>query len=104
MNSDRKYKFSWSLLGDIEAGRPNLGNTTRLEVFPEFKGNEAGTLISVYRHREGLTQTQLSVLTGIPHRRISEIESDKRVIDKESGGSPALRLQEAHVNCEHFGR
>ncbi len=33
MNSDRKYKFSWSLLGDIEAGRPNLGNTTRLEVY-----------------------------------------------------------------------
>ena len=33
MNIDRKYKFSWSLLGDIEAGRPNLGNTTRLEVY-----------------------------------------------------------------------
>ncbi|MDD2897942.1 MAG: 4-vinyl reductase [Desulfuromonadaceae bacterium] len=33
MTSDRKYKFSWDLLGDIEAGRPNLGNTTRLEVY-----------------------------------------------------------------------
>lgn len=30
---DRKYEFSWELLGDIEAGRPNLGNTTRLEVY-----------------------------------------------------------------------
>ncbi len=29
----RKYKFSWDLLGDIENGRPNLGNTTRLEVY-----------------------------------------------------------------------
>lgn len=28
---DRKYKFSWDLIGDIELGRPNLGNTTRLE-------------------------------------------------------------------------
>ncbi|MEO5357706.1 MAG: 4-vinyl reductase [Nitrospirae bacterium YQR-1] len=33
MNSDRKYKFSWELLGDIATGRPNLGNKTRLEVY-----------------------------------------------------------------------
>jgi hypothetical protein len=33
MTGDRKYKFSWDLLGDIQAGRPNLGNTTRLEVY-----------------------------------------------------------------------
>jgi hypothetical protein len=31
--SDRKYKFSWDLLGDISKGRPNLGLTTRLEVY-----------------------------------------------------------------------
>jgi predicted hydrocarbon binding protein len=29
----RKYEFSWELLGDIGAGRPNLGNTTRVEVY-----------------------------------------------------------------------
>ena len=33
MDKDRKYAFSWDLLGDIELGRPNLGNTTRLEVY-----------------------------------------------------------------------
>jgi predicted hydrocarbon binding protein len=33
MASDRKYKFSWDLLGDIKTGRPNLGNTTRLEAY-----------------------------------------------------------------------
>jgi predicted hydrocarbon binding protein len=33
MGDDRKYAFSWHLLGDIELGRPNLGNTTRLEVY-----------------------------------------------------------------------
>jgi uncharacterized protein len=33
MNLDRKYKFSWDLLGDIQAGRPNMGNMTRLEVY-----------------------------------------------------------------------
>jgi hypothetical protein len=31
--ADRKYAFSWDLLGDIELGRPNLGPTTRLEVY-----------------------------------------------------------------------
>ena len=30
---DRKYRFSWELLGDIESGRPNLGPTTRIEVY-----------------------------------------------------------------------
>jgi len=33
MGEDRWYAFSWDLLGDIELGRPNLGNTTRLEVY-----------------------------------------------------------------------
>lgn len=30
---DRKYKFSWDLLGNISEGRPNLGPNTRLEVY-----------------------------------------------------------------------
>jgi uncharacterized protein len=33
MNTQRKYQFSWDLLGDIELGRPNLGNSVRLEVY-----------------------------------------------------------------------
>ena len=33
MSEDRKYEFSWDLLGDIEVGRPNLGPTTRVEVY-----------------------------------------------------------------------
>lgn len=32
-NNDRKYEFTWDLIGDIELGRPNLGNLTRLEVY-----------------------------------------------------------------------
>ena len=30
---DGKYKFSWDFIGDIELGRPNLGNMTRLEIY-----------------------------------------------------------------------
>jgi uncharacterized protein len=33
MGEERKYAFSWKLLGDLELGRPSLGNTTRLEVY-----------------------------------------------------------------------
>ncbi len=33
MTENRKYTFSWDLLGDIQLGRPNLGNKTRLEVY-----------------------------------------------------------------------
>ena len=33
MGEEQKYKFSWSLIGDIANGRPNLGNKTRLEVY-----------------------------------------------------------------------
>jgi uncharacterized protein len=31
--ADRRYEFSWALLGDIALGRPNLGPNTRLEVY-----------------------------------------------------------------------
>lgn len=31
--TNRKYAFSWDLIGDIELGRPNLGPTTRIEVY-----------------------------------------------------------------------
>lgn len=33
MGIERRYEFSWDLIGDIEQGRPNLGNTTRIEMY-----------------------------------------------------------------------
>ena len=61
------------------------------EAFPEFKGKEAGTLLSGYRHRENLTQAELAELTGIPQRHISEMENSKRGIGKDN----ALKLAAA---------
>jgi predicted hydrocarbon binding protein len=29
----RKYRFHWGIIGDIEAGRPNLGHTVRVELY-----------------------------------------------------------------------
>ncbi|MDR2744669.1 MAG: 4-vinyl reductase [Desulfovibrio sp.] len=34
---ERMYKFSWDYIGDLEEGRPNLGNTTRVEVYRLFQ-------------------------------------------------------------------
>jgi uncharacterized protein len=31
--ADRKYQFSWNLIGDIALGRPNLGPFTRVEIY-----------------------------------------------------------------------
>ena len=33
MATEKKYAFSWNLVGDIELGRPHLGKYTRLEVY-----------------------------------------------------------------------
>jgi predicted hydrocarbon binding protein len=33
MDEARKYRFSWDLLGNLELGRPNLGQYTHLEVY-----------------------------------------------------------------------
>lgn len=46
--------------------------------------NEAGTYLAGARHKEGLTQRQLSEKTGIPQRHISEMENGKRTIGKKS--------------------
>lgn len=33
MTNQRKYQFSWPLIGNIELGRPNLGNQTSVETY-----------------------------------------------------------------------
>lgn len=58
-------------------------NYTIAEVFPEYIGKDQQTAIRAYRYRENLTQRQLSDLTGIPQRHISEMENGKRPIGKE---------------------
>ena len=49
-----------------------------------------------YRIREGFTQKQLSELTGIPQRHISEMENGKRGIGKERARklADALRVED----------
>ena len=63
------------------------------EAFPEFAKNFAGTLLSGFRHREGMTQEKLAYITGIPRRHISEMENGKRPIGRESAKKLAAALK-----------
>ena len=63
------------------------------EAFPEFAENFTGTLLSGFRHREGITQEKLAHLTGIPRRHISEMENGKRPIGKVSAKKLAAALK-----------
>ena len=54
------------------------------EAYPEYSEEQLiGKALAGARCREGLTQIQLSELTGIPQRHISEMENGKRPIGKE---------------------
>lgn len=51
------------------------------ELFPEYTEEELpGVVLAGSRFKEGMTQKQLSEITGIPQRHISEMENGKRGI------------------------
>jgi plasmid maintenance system antidote protein VapI len=54
------------------------------ELFEEFEEDSLpGVALLGARTKENITQKQLSKLTGIPQRHISEIENNKRTIGKK---------------------
>ena len=54
------------------------------EAYPEYSEMQLiGKALAGVRYREGLTQMELSEMTGIPWRHISEMENGKRSIGKE---------------------
>jgi ribosome-binding protein aMBF1 (putative translation factor) len=55
------------------------------EIFSEYTDEQLpGVALAGARHKEGLSQVQLSKLTRIPQRHISEMEHGKRPIGKET--------------------
>ncbi|MDR1686675.1 MAG: 4-vinyl reductase [Desulfovibrio sp.] len=76
--TERLYKFSWDFIGDVEEGRPNLGNTTRIEVYRLFQY----TMRDVLEERFG-TEAADRILYDAGHkaglnfcRRFADGESD----------------------------
>jgi DNA-binding XRE family transcriptional regulator len=54
-------------------------------LFPEYSREELpGVILAGSRIKEGLTQKQLSDMTGISRRHISEMENGRRPIEKET--------------------
>jgi hypothetical protein len=55
------------------------------EAFPEYREEHIpGVSLQGARTREGMTQTRLSELTGIPQRHLSMMEHGKRPIGKKN--------------------
>lgn len=54
------------------------------ELFPEYRDEELpGVCLAGARHREGLTQRELSEMTGISRNHISAMENARMPIGKE---------------------
>jgi len=68
-------------------------NYSVAEIFPEYIGKEQEIALRAYRTRQGMTQKQLSKITGIPQRHISEMENSKRGIGKVRAKLLAEALQ-----------
>jgi hypothetical protein len=92
---NRLRKFA-STAGAVEASADSIPAE---EVFPDLLTNPAGIYLKGSRYREELTQVQLAEITGIPRRHISEMESGKRTIGKESAKKLAAAL---HVDYRMF--
>lgn len=56
------------------------------------RGSVPASILRGARGKEGVTQTRLSELTGIPQRHLSEMERGKRTIGKETAKKLATAL------------
>jgi len=75
--ANRQYEFSWDFIGDVEEGRPNLGNTTRIEVYRLFQY----TLRDVLEARYG-TEEADRILYDAGYK--AGIEFCRQVVEAES--------------------
>ena len=89
INVERIKKY----VASIEPGEGAEGSITSEEFFSKYFPGETkpAVVLRGARSREDMTQQQLSELTGIPQRHISEMENGKRGIGKDN----ALKLAKA---------
>src|SRR5690242_7981150 len=84
-------------VASIEAEKEN-GSSPWREVFNELRPNDGipSAVLRGSRVKEELTQIQLSEMTGIPRRHISEMEHGKRSIGRDTAKKLATAL-----NCDY---
>jgi hypothetical protein len=92
-NAERIKRFITS----IEAEKDSVSRPWR-EVFNELRPDDSipSAILRGSRVKEELTQVQLSGMTGIQRRHISEMEHGKRPIGKETA-----RKLAAALNCDY---
>src|ERR1700751_3381874 len=79
-------------LGFVETVTPDT--VPWREAFPPLPDAERpGRMLRAARSKEGVTQSQLARMTGIPQRHISEMEHGKRPIGKERAKQLATTLK-----------
>lgn len=69
------------------------------DITPELDSNPGGLYLKGIRYRDDITQEELSRLTGIPRRHLSDMENGKRPIGKESAKKLAAAL---HCDYRRF--
>lgn len=94
INVDRIKKY----VAHIEPEEGSEGSITADEFFAKYFSGEAKEAVALRgaRSREDLTQKQLSEMTGIPQRHLSEMEHGRRTIGKERAKKLAVAL-----NCDY---
>ena len=108
--SERQYEFSWDFVGDIKEGRPNLGNTTRIEVYRLFQY----TLRDVLEQRGGTLEADkilfdAGVLAGkhLADYFIGKQDSVTEFLSAAKNlllelGIGILRVEESNTETNHF--
>jgi predicted hydrocarbon binding protein len=110
VQNQRKYQFSWNLLGDIALGRPNLGFQTRLEnyrlmqfcfrdVLEQRLGTEATDQIFREAGRLAGQQFYQHALGGI--RTFDEFVQKLQTVLKDMGIG-LLRIEQADLENSSF--
>ncbi|QWR77957.1 V4R domain-containing protein [Candidatus Magnetomonas plexicatena] len=110
MTNDRKYKFSWELLGDIAAGRPNLGNKTSLEVyrlllftFRDVLETHVGTEMTdkIFHEAGYLSGKEFYANKLTPTKDLGDFVRELQQVLKDMGIG-ILRLEQADVETGEF--
>ena len=107
---DRPYKFSWDFIGNIPEGRPNLGNTTRIEVYRLFQYTLRDVLEETYSTEESdRLLYKAGLLAGIKfcekfidkHDNLSKYISQVQqvLLDLNIG---ILRMERSNLDTAHF--
>lgn len=107
---NRLYKFDWSFVGDVQEGRPNLGNMVNVEVYRLFQYTLRDVLEAKYGTEEAdkaLYDAGFLAGTHFYQKFISPCETISQFVEKTQNALRAfsigiLRVEEADAENLQF--